>query len=153
MLKGWSCSNPSSSSSIGLKGERFREGVFDNILEKVSPKSVSFQLDLLLVAGFLRVEILHKTRCFAQPFGHQKPEPLAVVNKNRRGGILGRLPELDSSPQAKLTLLIDRYENGRTAGKVPFLFSIQRASSPSQRRLGSDLGSVRALYPSRDESI
>lgn len=49
----------------GLKGESFRDEVFDYIDAEDSPRSVLFQLDLLKEVGFRKVDILHKNSCFA----------------------------------------------------------------------------------------
>jgi len=49
--------------SIG--GEKFREKVFEYIDKEDSPRPVTYQLELLRKVGFSRVELLHKTSCFA----------------------------------------------------------------------------------------
>jgi tRNA (cmo5U34)-methyltransferase len=49
--------------SVG--GKDYREQVFDYIDREDSPRSVTYQLDLLRMAGFADVDILHKNSCFA----------------------------------------------------------------------------------------
>jgi tRNA (cmo5U34)-methyltransferase len=48
-----------------LKGEAYRDHVFDYIALEDSPRPLMFQLDLLRSVGFSDVEILHKNSCFA----------------------------------------------------------------------------------------
>ncbi|MEO8377325.1 MAG: class I SAM-dependent methyltransferase [Candidatus Sumerlaeota bacterium] len=48
-----------------LKGEKYRDEVFAYILKEDTPRSLSFQMDLLKSAGFASVEVLHKKSCFA----------------------------------------------------------------------------------------
>lgn len=49
----------------GLKGPQYRKDVFDYIEKEDSPRSVTFQLDLMKKIGFSSVEILHKNMNFA----------------------------------------------------------------------------------------
>ena len=49
--------------SIG--GAAYRDSVFAYIQQEDSPRSVTYQLDLLRKVGFREVEILHKNSCFA----------------------------------------------------------------------------------------
>ena len=49
--------------SIG--GEEYKDKVFDYIEMEDSPRSVTYQLDLLRRVGFKQVELLHKNSCFA----------------------------------------------------------------------------------------
>ena len=46
-------------------GEDYRDEVFDYIDQEDSPRSVTFQLDLLKRVGFTSVDILHKNSCFS----------------------------------------------------------------------------------------
>jgi tRNA (cmo5U34)-methyltransferase len=48
-----------------LRGEAYREHVFDYIAREDTPRPLLFQVDLLREVGFERVEILHKNSCFA----------------------------------------------------------------------------------------
>jgi tRNA (cmo5U34)-methyltransferase len=48
-----------------LGGEDYRAKVFDYIDKEDSPRSVTYQLDLLRKVGFSYVELLHKNSCFA----------------------------------------------------------------------------------------
>lgn len=48
-----------------LGGKEFRQKVFDYIAYEDSPRSLSFQLDLLKKVGFRMTEVLHKNSCFA----------------------------------------------------------------------------------------
>jgi tRNA (cmo5U34)-methyltransferase len=50
---------------VQLKGEDYREQVFDYVEQEDSPRPLLFQLDLLREAGFKEIEILHKNSCFA----------------------------------------------------------------------------------------
>ena len=49
----------------GLGGGEYRRKVFDYIAKEDSPRSVTYQLDLLRRVGFAHVELLHKNSCFA----------------------------------------------------------------------------------------
>lgn len=49
----------------GLKDEAYRDQVFEYIDKEDSPRSVTYQLQLLRSVGFDRVELLHKNSCFA----------------------------------------------------------------------------------------
>ncbi|GDY06655.1 hypothetical protein LBMAG52_01410 [Planctomycetia bacterium] len=48
-----------------FKDEAYRDAVFAYVAKEDTPRSVTFQLDLLRTAGFNEVEILHKNSCFA----------------------------------------------------------------------------------------
>lgn len=48
-----------------LKDEAYRDHVFAYVEREDTPRPLVFQLDLLQEVGFARVEILHKTVCFA----------------------------------------------------------------------------------------
>ena len=50
---------------IALGGVEARDRVFAEIAAQDSPRSLSFQTDLLRKVGFESVEILHKNSCFA----------------------------------------------------------------------------------------
>jgi tRNA (cmo5U34)-methyltransferase len=50
---------------VGLKGEEFRDHVFDYIEKEDSPRSVAYQLNLLQKVGFTSVDVLHKNGPFA----------------------------------------------------------------------------------------
>lgn len=50
---------------IDLGGKDYQEKVFAYIDEEDSPRSVTFQLELLRKVGFAEVELLHKNSCFA----------------------------------------------------------------------------------------
>lgn len=49
----------------GLGGVEYRQKVFAYIAREDSPRSVTYQLDLLRRVGFAHVELLHKNSCFA----------------------------------------------------------------------------------------
>lgn len=49
---------------IGLGGEEYQQKVFDYIEKEDTPRSMSYQLDLMKKVGFSSVEILHKNACF-----------------------------------------------------------------------------------------
>ena len=55
----------------GIGGAAYRDSVFAYIQKEDSPRSVTYQLDLLRKVGFREVEILHKNSCFAA-FGGMK---------------------------------------------------------------------------------
>lgn len=57
-----------------LGGENYRDKVFNYIDKEDSPRSVTYQLDLLRKVGFDQVELLHKNTCFAA-FGAIKTAP------------------------------------------------------------------------------
>lgn len=48
-----------------LGGPEYRQKVFDYIAYEDTPRSLTYQLDLLKKAGFSHTEILHKNSCFA----------------------------------------------------------------------------------------
>jgi tRNA (cmo5U34)-methyltransferase len=48
-----------------LKGENYRENVFEYIEQEDTPRPLMFQLDMLRSVGFREVEILHKNSVFA----------------------------------------------------------------------------------------
>jgi tRNA (cmo5U34)-methyltransferase len=50
---------------LQLRGESYREQVFNYIEQEDSPRPLLFQLDLLREAGFQEIEVLHKNSCFA----------------------------------------------------------------------------------------
>lgn len=49
---------------IGLGGDEYQQKVFDYIEKEDTPRSMSYQLDLMKKVGFSLVEILHKNACF-----------------------------------------------------------------------------------------
>ncbi len=49
----------------GLKGPEYREHVFAYIAQEDTPRSLTFQLELLRQTGFAGIEVLHKHSCFA----------------------------------------------------------------------------------------
>jgi len=49
----------------GLKGDDYRDHVFAYVEREDTPRSLTFQLDLLREVGFAQVEVLHKNVCFA----------------------------------------------------------------------------------------
>jgi tRNA (cmo5U34)-methyltransferase len=48
-----------------LKDAAYRDHVFGYVLKEDSPRSVTFQMELLKECGFARVDVLHKNSCFA----------------------------------------------------------------------------------------
>jgi len=48
-----------------LGGEAYRDHVFEYIDKEDSPRSVTYQLELLKKVGFRHIELLHKNSCFA----------------------------------------------------------------------------------------
>lgn len=50
---------------VTIGGEKYRNDVMAYIDQEDSPRSVTYQLDLLRRVGFHQVEILHKNSCFA----------------------------------------------------------------------------------------
>jgi tRNA (cmo5U34)-methyltransferase len=48
-----------------LKGDEYRQHVFDYIAQEDSPRSLTFQLDLLRAIGFSAIDVLHRNGCFA----------------------------------------------------------------------------------------
>lgn len=49
----------------GIGGKDYRQKVFDYIEKEDSPRSLTFQLDLMKKVGFKQTEVLHKNMCFA----------------------------------------------------------------------------------------
>ena len=56
---------------ISVGGENYKDEVFAHIEREDSPRSVTFQIELLRKVGFSHVELLHKNSCFAA-FGAYK---------------------------------------------------------------------------------
>lgn len=50
---------------IGLGGQDFKKKVFDYIEKEDTPRSVTYQMELMKKVGFSQVELLHKNSCFA----------------------------------------------------------------------------------------
>lgn len=50
---------------VDLKDEAYRDQVFAYIEKEDSPRSLTYQLNLLQKVGFTLVDVLHKNRCFA----------------------------------------------------------------------------------------
>lgn len=50
---------------VSLKGEDYRQAVFDYVAREDTPRSLMFQIDLLRGVGFSKVEVLHKNAVFA----------------------------------------------------------------------------------------
>ncbi|EMI53009.1 class I SAM-dependent methyltransferase [Rhodopirellula sallentina] len=48
-----------------LGGDEYRDKVFQYIEKEDSPRSVTFQMELLRKVGFTKIELLHKNSCFA----------------------------------------------------------------------------------------
>ncbi len=48
-----------------LGGEDYKQMVFDYIEKEDSPRSLSYQMDLMKRVGFSHVDVLHKNSCFA----------------------------------------------------------------------------------------
>jgi tRNA (cmo5U34)-methyltransferase len=57
---------------VGLGGEEYREKVFAYIEVEDTPRSVTYQLELMRRVGFVDLDILHKNTCFAA-FGGRRP--------------------------------------------------------------------------------
>jgi tRNA (cmo5U34)-methyltransferase len=58
----------------GLRGERYRNEVFEYIEREDTPRSLFYQVDRMRAAGFTGIEILHKNSVFAA-FGGIAPGP------------------------------------------------------------------------------
>ena len=56
---------------VEFKDEAYRKHVFEYIEKEDSPRSLTYQLNLLQQVGFKQVELLHKKSCFAA-FGAKK---------------------------------------------------------------------------------
>lgn len=48
----------------GLNGKEYRQKVLDYVAKEDSPRSMNYQLNLMIKVGFRKVEILHKNMCF-----------------------------------------------------------------------------------------
>ena len=58
-----------------LKDAAYRDEVFKYVAQEDTPRSLSFQLDLLRNVGFSAVEVLHKNNCFAAFGAFKSPAP------------------------------------------------------------------------------
>lgn len=47
-----------------INGKEFRKKVFDYVVKEDTPRSMTYQLDLMKKSGFKTTEILHKNMCF-----------------------------------------------------------------------------------------
>ena len=56
----------------GFKGEAYRDEVLAYVEREDTPRSLTYQVELLRKSGFVRVDVLHKNNCFAA-FGGQRP--------------------------------------------------------------------------------
>jgi tRNA (cmo5U34)-methyltransferase len=57
---------------VQIGGEAYRDRVFAYVEKEDSPRSVTYQLDLMRRVGFVEIDVLHKNGCFAA-FGGRKP--------------------------------------------------------------------------------
>ena len=55
-----------------LGGKEYRAKVFDYIDKEDSPRSLTYQLELMQKVGFEKIEVLHKSSCFAAFGGIKK---------------------------------------------------------------------------------
>lgn len=58
-----------------LKGAAYRDHVFAYVEQEDTPRSLTYQLDLLRAVGFTQIDVLHKNVCFAA-FGGVKAGPV-----------------------------------------------------------------------------
>lgn len=49
----------------GLKGEAYRDEVLGYVEREDTPRSLTYQMELLRKSGFIQVDVLHKNNCFA----------------------------------------------------------------------------------------
>ena len=63
-------------------GNEYRDRAFAYIEQEDSPRSLTYQLDLMRQTGFVQIDVLHKTSCFAA-FGGRKP-PLRGITAHPR---------------------------------------------------------------------
>ncbi len=56
----------------GLKDEAYRNDVFEYIEKEDTPRSLSYQLQLLEKTGFRKTDVLHKNLCFASFVGFKE---------------------------------------------------------------------------------
>jgi tRNA (cmo5U34)-methyltransferase len=56
---------------VQVGGEAYRDRVFAYVEEEDSPRSLTYQLDLMRRVGFVEIDVLHKNSCFAA-FGGRK---------------------------------------------------------------------------------
>jgi tRNA (cmo5U34)-methyltransferase len=66
-----------------LGGKDYRKRVFDYIDKEDSPRSLTYQLALMEKVGFEKIEVLHKSSCFAA-FGGVKTRSSYTNTKRRR---------------------------------------------------------------------
>jgi tRNA (cmo5U34)-methyltransferase len=50
---------------VALKGEPYRDEVFAYVEREDTPRSLTYQVELLRKSGFVQVDVLHKNNCFA----------------------------------------------------------------------------------------
>ena len=50
---------------VGLKGDAYRDEVFGYVEREDTPRSLTYQMELLRKSGFVKVDVLHKHNCFA----------------------------------------------------------------------------------------
>ena len=50
---------------LSIGGDKYRKKVFDYIDKEDSPRSVTYQINLLRKVGFASIDVLHKNSCFA----------------------------------------------------------------------------------------
>ena len=65
----------------GLGGAAYRDRVFAYVEREDSPRSVTYQVDLLRRTGFDEVDVLHKQACFAAFGGVKAAEKRAAAGK------------------------------------------------------------------------
>ena len=57
---------------VQIGGSEYRDRVFAYVEQEDSPRSLTYQLNLMRRAGFVEIDVLHTTSCFAA-FGGRKP--------------------------------------------------------------------------------
>jgi len=50
---------------VALKGESYRDEVYRYVEQEDTPRSLTYQMELLRKTGFVKVDVLHKNNCFA----------------------------------------------------------------------------------------
>jgi tRNA (cmo5U34)-methyltransferase len=62
-------------------GSVYRDRVFAYIAQEDSPRSLTYQLELARQSGFVEIDVLHKTSCFAA-FGGRKPSEFVARGRS-----------------------------------------------------------------------
>lgn len=93
-----------------LRGPDYRDHVFGYIEQEDTPRSLTYQVELLRRVGFTQIDVLHKNACFAA-FGGLKQRPMPRATRSNAakeaerdalalaaGGLIQRIEERGAHP-------------------------------------------------------